>query len=81
MTLGGGRETKESTIDLAVGIELVKKTGDHVKKGDVLAWLHANDEKKAASAEQILTEAYHFSTKQPQAEKTVRAVITAKTIG
>lgn len=81
MTLGGGRETKESTIDPAVGIELVKKTGDHVKKGDVLAWLHANDEKKAASAEQILTEAYHFSTKQPQAEKTVRAVITAKTIG
>lgn len=81
MTLGGGRETKESTIDLAVGIELAKKTGDRVKKGDVLAWLHANDEKKAASAEQILTEAYHFSTKQPQAEKTIRAVITSKTIG
>jgi len=35
--LGAGRETKESVIDPAAGIRLLKKAGDPVKKGDVLA--------------------------------------------
>ena len=34
--LGAGRETKESVIDPAAGIRLLKKAGDPVKKGDVL---------------------------------------------
>ena len=33
MTLGGGRETKESAIDLSVGIILEKKNGDAVSDG------------------------------------------------
>ena len=37
MTLGGGRETKESAIDLSVGIILEKKNGDAVSDGEVLA--------------------------------------------
>ena len=39
--LGAGRETKESVIDPAAGIRLLKKAGDPVKKGDVLARLYA----------------------------------------
>ena len=31
MTLGGGRETKDSVIDLSVGIYLKKKNGDAVE--------------------------------------------------
>ncbi len=42
--LGAGRETKESEIDLAVGIVLEKKVGDKVKKGDTLAVIHSNKE-------------------------------------
>ncbi|MDE7044760.1 MAG: pyrimidine-nucleoside phosphorylase, partial [Acetatifactor sp.] len=41
LILGGGRETKESGIDLSVGIVLQKKAGDFVKKGDTLAVIHA----------------------------------------
>ena len=37
MTLGGGRENKESTIDHGVGIILTKKISDTVKKGETLA--------------------------------------------
>ena len=44
MELGAGRATKESAIDLAVGIVLNKKRGQEVKKGDVLAYIHSNDE-------------------------------------
>lgn len=51
LILGGGRETKESEIDLAVGIVLNKKVGDEVSKGETLAILHGNDAKKVAEAE------------------------------
>ena len=37
LILGGGRETKQSEIDLSVGIVLQKKVGDAVKEGDTLA--------------------------------------------
>src|SRR5699024_11731023 len=42
MLLGAGRQTKDSDIDLAVGIVLNKKVGDAVKKGDVQQTIHAN---------------------------------------
>lgn len=44
MELGAGRATKESEIDLAVGIVLNKKRGDKVEKGDTIAYVHSNNE-------------------------------------
>jgi len=44
MLLGAGRETKDSAIDLAVGIVLNKKVGDFVEKGETLATIHSNKE-------------------------------------
>ncbi|OQP04450.1 pyrimidine-nucleoside phosphorylase [Geobacillus sp. 44B] len=44
MLLGAGRATKESTIDLSVGLVLRKKVGDPVKKGESLATIHSNTE-------------------------------------
>lgn len=40
--LGAGRISKESEIDLSAGIVLVKKTGDKVRKGETLAYLHTS---------------------------------------
>jgi pyrimidine-nucleoside phosphorylase len=42
MLLGAGRETKESVIDLAVGLVLQKKIGDKVTKGESLVTIHSN---------------------------------------
>lgn len=64
MMLGGGRETKESIIDPAVGIILNKKMGDGVKKGDVLAYIHANDREKAITAAAKIKAAYQMSTEE-----------------
>jgi pyrimidine-nucleoside phosphorylase len=50
MELGAGRATKESIIDLAVGIVLNKKRGDKVSTAEVLAYVHANDPGKAEEA-------------------------------
>lgn len=50
MELGAGRATKESQIDLSVGLVLNKKRGDKVKKGDILVFIHSNDENKILKA-------------------------------
>ncbi|PET16520.1 pyrimidine-nucleoside phosphorylase [Bacillus cereus] len=44
MLLGAGRATKESEIDLAVGLMLRKKVGDSVKQGESLVTIYANRE-------------------------------------
>ncbi|WP_110955520.1 pyrimidine-nucleoside phosphorylase [Anaerosinus massiliensis] len=44
MMLGAGRVTKDSEIDLSVGVILHKKIGDQVQKGEALATIHANRE-------------------------------------
>lgn len=75
LILGGGRETKESVIDLSVGLLLEKKTGDYVKKGDILAYLHANDREKAEAAKQRFLKAYHISKDKPAEQVLIRAVI------
>ncbi|WP_102027133.1 pyrimidine-nucleoside phosphorylase [Salirhabdus sp. Marseille-P4669] len=42
MLLGAGRATKESEIDLAVGLVLNKKIGDPVQKGESMITIYAN---------------------------------------
>jgi pyrimidine-nucleoside phosphorylase len=44
MWLGAGRATKDSVIDLAVGLELRKKIGDEVKAGESLVTIYSNQE-------------------------------------
>ena len=44
MYLGGGRQKMGDSIDHSVGIVLNKKVGDHVAKGEPLAYIHANKE-------------------------------------
>ncbi len=63
MLLGAGRENKEDLIDPLVGIELVKKAGDYVKKDDVLAYLYTNG-KNTEEAITMLKEAYTFQSKK-----------------
>ena len=61
MHLGGGRVTKESAIDLSVGVVLHKKVGDRVEPGESLATIHASSEEKAARAEELLRACYTLS--------------------
>lgn len=76
LLLGGGRETKESEIDLAVGLELCKKVGDYVKAGEILAIIHANDEGKRIEAEKRFLRAYTFSEKPVQKEPFIKGIIS-----
>ncbi len=58
MHLGGGRVTKESVIDLSVGIVLNKKVADRVEKGESLGVIHAQTMEKAQEAAQLLKNCY-----------------------
>lgn len=75
LLLGGGRETKESEIDLSVGIVLHKKQGDAVKCGEALATIHANDKEKLAQAKKRLTGAYEIAKGPVERQDLIKKII------
>lgn len=75
LELGAGRETKDSVIDLAVGIELIKKVGDKVNIGDTIAKIYSNDEEKTEKATKRLLNAYTFSDKQVSPSKLIYGIV------
>ncbi|MDQ0194467.1 pyrimidine-nucleoside phosphorylase [Paenibacillus wynnii] len=78
MLLGAGRETKESVIDLAVGIHLSKKVGDAVEQGNTLAVLHVNEasESKVREAMSKVLEAYRITPVPVAPQPLVYALVT-----
>ncbi len=75
LILGGGRTTKESEIDLSVGIRLHKKVGDMVDEGDVVAELFANDEEKMKAAEERLLLAYTIGAEKAEKKPVILGVV------
>ncbi len=75
MTLGGGRENKESTIDHGVGIILTKKISDTVKKGETLALIHANSKEKAVLASGLIKNAYQIAKEPAKKAPMVKCII------
>lgn len=76
MLLGAGRATKESEIDLAVGIVLNKKVGDAVSKGDSLATIYANREDVQEVMDK-LTQFIDIESAKKDAPPLIYEVITA----
>ena len=73
--LGAGRKQKEDIIDNAVGITLVKKISDEVKKGDILAYVHASTPEKATEAVENMQKAYKFTSKKVKKPNTILEVV------
>ncbi|MCD8375269.1 MAG: thymidine phosphorylase [Oscillospiraceae bacterium] len=73
--LGGGRATKESVIDLSVGLVLHKKVGDRVERGESLATIHASTPEKAAEAAEMLRQCYTITDEKPQSKPFIKGVI------
>ena len=80
MILGGGRETKESVLDLSVGVEIVKKVGEKVSKGDIVAKIYGNSDEKINIAERMVTEAFSISSDKIEANKMIQSVTTIEDI-
>jgi pyrimidine-nucleoside phosphorylase len=80
MILGAGRETKDSPIDSTAGIILLRKTGDYVHKGEILAELHTSSTKSLKEAEEMLCDAYIISSDAAAARPLIQAYINGDTV-
>lgn len=75
MLLGAGRATKESSIDLSVGLVLQKKVGDAVNIGETLVTIHTN----SLDIEHVIQKLYthiEISEEKVEAPKLIKTVIT-----
>ena len=65
MLLGAGRATKESMIDLAAGLKILKKVGDPVQKGEAIVGMFAN-KADFGPAEKLIQEAYSIGSERKE---------------
>ena len=66
---------KEDGIDYSVGIWLEKKMGDKGNNGDILAYIHANDEEKGKQAVEELKQAYKIVENPVKKEEHILGII------
>lgn len=75
LKLGGGRATKESEVDLSVGVVMGKRVGDPVAPGDVLATIYAADEAHAKAAEAELLSCFTLGKDAPAPVAFIKEII------
>ncbi len=63
--LGGGRQHKDSTLDLRVGVSALAKSGERVARGAVLCRVHARNSAEAGAARARLGQAIEVSDEAP----------------
>lgn len=73
--LGAGRVRKEDSIDATVGIMLCKKVSNKVNEGDILAYIHANNEEVGKQAVIDLKNTYVITNEPVQEPKIILDVI------
>ena len=75
MLLGAGRNTVTDPVDPAVGLELGRKVGEPVEKGEVLATLHFNDQARLEAALTRLEGAFEIAAEPVPPRPLVRRII------
>ena len=75
VVLGAGRETKDSPIDLAAGICMLKKYGDAVRAGEPIAWLYTNEAAALPAAARLYRDAITIGPAAPPARPLIYARI------
>lgn len=73
--LGAGRLTKESCINHKVGIIVDKKIGDKVEIGDVLGYIHADDESIGKSAAEEMKKCYDICEEYVEKQECILGII------
>ena len=75
MHLGGGRVTKESEIDLSVGVILKKKVADRVEKGESIGTIHAASMESALTAAEKLKACYTLVPDPVEKPAFIKAIV------
>jgi pyrimidine-nucleoside phosphorylase len=77
VAMGAGRTRADQKVDPAVGIELAKKPGERVSKGEPLAFLHVRSKKGVEPLVARAGKAFTLAAKAPRARKLVIDRITS----
>ena len=75
LELGAGRRTKADPVDHSVGVVCRAKRGDKVASGDVMAEVHAADERAADAAAAAVLAAYELSDERTPAGDILLGVV------
>jgi pyrimidine-nucleoside phosphorylase len=73
--IGAGRDTKEDTIDPAVGVILEVKIGQKVDAGAVLCRLYYTNEEHVEEAAQLVEDAFRISSTVPEERALILEVV------
>jgi pyrimidine-nucleoside phosphorylase/thymidine phosphorylase len=73
--IGAGRDTKEDTIDPAVGVILEVKTGQKVDAGAVLCRLYYTNPERVEEAAQMVEDAFRISSTAPEERNLILEVV------
>ena len=71
--LGAGRQTKDESVDPVAGLTELKKPGDRVAGGDVLARLHSSESPDLDAVRTAVREAYSVSETRPSPPPALKA--------
>jgi pyrimidine-nucleoside phosphorylase/thymidine phosphorylase len=74
--IGAGRNTKEDTIDPAVGVILEVKVGHKVEAGAVLCRLYYTSEQNLEEASQEIEDAFRISAQPPEERELILEVVS-----
>jgi pyrimidine-nucleoside phosphorylase len=75
MLLGAGRRKAEDSIDPGVGVEVTKKVGEPVNKGDTLAILRYNERDELDEAVALVENSFVVEEQAPPAQSLILEVI------
>jgi pyrimidine-nucleoside phosphorylase len=73
--IGAGRDTKEDTIDPAVGVILEAKIGQKVDAGTVLCRIYHTTEDRLEEASQLVEDAFRISAQPPDERNLILEVV------
>jgi thymidine phosphorylase len=73
--IGAGRDTKEDSIDPAVGVILEVKVGQKVDAGGVLCRLYYTSEERVEEAAQLVEDAFRISASAPEERALILEVV------
>src|SRR5580693_5292214 len=73
--IGAGRDTKEDSIDPAVGVILEVKVGQKVDAGGVLCRLYYTSEERVEEAAQLVEDAFRISSSAPEERELILEVV------
>jgi pyrimidine-nucleoside phosphorylase/thymidine phosphorylase len=73
--IGAGRDTKEDSIDPAVGVILEAKVGQKVDAGTVLCRIYHTSEDRLESASQLVEDAFRISAQPPDERNLILEVV------